>query len=51
VSGLVGIYTDPRHVILYTGDGEVRQEFSVVSRRPATSHVRSAGSRLATHPH
>ncbi|MGN9908206.1 NUDIX hydrolase [Phytohabitans sp. LJ34] len=30
VTGLVGIYTDPRHVILYTGDGEVRQEFSVV---------------------
>jgi 8-oxo-dGTP pyrophosphatase MutT (NUDIX family) len=30
VTGLVGIYTDPRHVILYTSDGEVRQEFSVV---------------------
>lgn len=30
VTGLVGIYTDPKHVILYTGDGEVRQEFSVV---------------------
>ncbi|BCB80774.1 NUDIX domain-containing protein [Phytohabitans flavus] len=30
VTGLVGIYTDPRHVIHYTSDGEVRQEFSVV---------------------
>ena len=30
VTGLVGIYTDPRHVILYTSDGEARQEFSVV---------------------
>jgi len=30
VSGLVGIYTDPRHIILYTSDGEARQEFSVV---------------------
>ena len=35
ITGLVGIYTDPRHVILYTSDGEVRQEFSVVfSARP-----------------
>ena len=24
------IYTDPKHVILYTSDGEARQEFSVV---------------------
>jgi ADP-ribose pyrophosphatase YjhB (NUDIX family) len=30
ITGLVGIYTNPRHVILYTSDGEVRQEFSVV---------------------
>ncbi|MGH3566356.1 MAG: NUDIX domain-containing protein [Pseudonocardia sp.] len=30
VTGLVGIYTDPKHVILYTGNGEARQEFSVV---------------------
>ena len=27
---MVGIYTNPRHVILYTSDGEVRQECSVV---------------------
>src|SRR3954468_12443710 len=30
ISRLVGIYTNPRHVILYTSDGEVRQECSVV---------------------
>ena len=30
VTGLVGIYTDPRHVIFYTSDGEARQEFSVL---------------------
>ncbi|GGO30179.1 NUDIX hydrolase [Microbispora rosea subsp. aerata] len=30
IMGLVGTYTDPRHVILYTSNGEVRQEFSIV---------------------
>jgi 8-oxo-dGTP pyrophosphatase MutT (NUDIX family) len=30
VTGLVGIYTNPRHVIRYTSDNEVRQEFSIV---------------------
>jgi ADP-ribose pyrophosphatase YjhB (NUDIX family) len=35
ITGLVGIYTNPRHVIEYTSDGEVRQEFSIVlSARP-----------------
>lgn len=28
ITGLLGIYTDPEHVIAYA-DGEVRQEFSV----------------------
>lgn len=42
VTGLVGIYSDPRHVIAYD-DGEVRQEFSIVFQaqpvggRPRTS--------------
>ena len=36
VTGLVGIYTDPRHVMLYTSDGEVRQEFSIVLTARAT---------------
>ncbi|MET7393526.1 NUDIX domain-containing protein [Dactylosporangium sp. NPDC005572] len=30
VTGLVGIFTDPKHVILYTSNGEARQEFSIV---------------------
>jgi 8-oxo-dGTP pyrophosphatase MutT (NUDIX family) len=30
ITGLVGIYTDPRHVIHYTSNNEVRQEFSIV---------------------
>jgi ADP-ribose pyrophosphatase YjhB (NUDIX family) len=30
VTGLVGIYSDPKHVILYTSNGEARQEFSIV---------------------
>jgi 8-oxo-dGTP pyrophosphatase MutT (NUDIX family) len=30
ITGLVGIYTDPNHVILYTSNGEARQEFSIV---------------------
>ena len=34
VTGLVGIYTDPRHVILYTSNGEARQEFSIVLTAP-----------------
>ncbi|WP_019874373.1 NUDIX hydrolase [Sporichthya polymorpha] len=35
ITGLVGIYTNPRHVIHYTSNDEVRQEFSiVVTARP-----------------
>ena len=35
ITGVSGIYTDPRHVMLYTSNGEVRQEFSIVlSARP-----------------
>ena len=30
ITGLVGIYTDPKHIILYTSNNEVRQEFSIV---------------------
>jgi 8-oxo-dGTP pyrophosphatase MutT (NUDIX family) len=43
VTGLVGIFTDPRHVVHYTSDDEVRQEFTVIYRaeyadgEPATS--------------
>jgi ADP-ribose pyrophosphatase YjhB (NUDIX family) len=36
ITGLSGIYTNPRHVILYTSNGEVRQEFSIVLTARAT---------------
>jgi ADP-ribose pyrophosphatase YjhB (NUDIX family) len=47
ITGIVGIYSDPRHVILYTSNGEVRQEFSIVltgralSGRPTPSRESS----------
>jgi hypothetical protein len=34
---IVGIYSDPRHVILSTSNGEVRQEFSIVLTARALS--------------
>ena len=43
ITGLIGIYTDPRHLIHYTSNDEVRQEFSIVltarpvGGEPATS--------------
>ena len=36
ITGISGIYTDPKHVILYTSNGEVRQEFSIVLTGRAT---------------
>jgi ADP-ribose pyrophosphatase YjhB (NUDIX family) len=30
ITGVSGIYTDPGHVLLYTSNGEIRQEFSIV---------------------
>lgn len=41
ITGLVGIYTDPRHVIAYT-DGEVRQQFSICM------HGQVTGGTIAT---
>lgn len=47
ITGLVGIYTDPGHVIHYTSNDEVRQEFSIVltgrpvSGRPTPSNESS----------
>jgi ADP-ribose pyrophosphatase YjhB (NUDIX family) len=41
VTGLSGIYSDPRHVIAYD-DGEVRQEFSICF------HARPIGGNLRT---
>jgi ADP-ribose pyrophosphatase YjhB (NUDIX family) len=36
ITGLVGIFTDPKHIILYTSNGEARQEFSIVLTGRAT---------------
>ena len=30
ITGLVGIYTDPKHIIYYTSHGEARQECSIL---------------------
>ena len=30
ITGIAGIYSDPKHVIFYTSNGEARQEFSIV---------------------
>ncbi|WP_280215362.1 NUDIX hydrolase [Nocardia cyriacigeorgica] len=35
LTGIVGIFTDPTHVIHYTSNDEVRQEFTVVYRGEA----------------
>ena len=60
ITGLVGIYTDRKHVILYTSDGEARQEFSILLTARATggaptprddsSEVRESGVPQAGHP-
>ncbi|WP_432945850.1 NUDIX domain-containing protein [Kribbella sp. CA-253562] len=37
ITGLIGIYTDPKHIILYTSNGEARQEFSILLKGRALS--------------
>ncbi|GAA4597991.1 NUDIX domain-containing protein [Planotetraspora phitsanulokensis] len=37
ITGIVGTYTDPKHVILYTSNGEARQEFSIALTARALS--------------
>jgi 8-oxo-dGTP pyrophosphatase MutT (NUDIX family) len=40
ITGLVGIYTSPKHVIRYTSNDEVRQEFSIVfTARPVSGQL------------
>src|ERR1700723_2640526 len=35
ITGIVGIYSDPKHVLLYTSNGEARQEVSIdLTTRP-----------------
>jgi ADP-ribose pyrophosphatase YjhB (NUDIX family) len=40
ITGLVGIYTDPKHIIYYTSNAEARQEFSIVLTGRAVSGLR-----------
>lgn len=41
ITGLVGIYSDPKHIIYYTSDGEARQEFSIAfTARPVSGEPR-----------
>lgn len=49
VTGLIGIYSDPGHVIAYD-DGEVRQEFSICFRaRPVSGEVRTSDESKEVH--
>jgi 8-oxo-dGTP pyrophosphatase MutT (NUDIX family) len=41
---VIGIYTDPKHIILYTSNGEARQEFSILLRGRATGGVPTTSS-------
>jgi 8-oxo-dGTP pyrophosphatase MutT (NUDIX family) len=44
ITGLVGIYTNPHHVIRYTSNEEVRQEFSILfTARPVGGRLRPSG--------
>jgi len=36
VENVLGIYSDPKHIVLYTSNGEARQEFSIVVTARAT---------------
>ncbi|WBQ04343.1 NUDIX domain-containing protein [Kribbella sp. CA-293567] len=42
VIDVVGIYTDPKHIIFYTSNGEARQEFSILVK------ARAIGGELRT---
>ena len=41
ITGLIGIYTDPGHIILYTSNNEARQEFSILLRGRPVAGVRA----------
>lgn len=50
ITGLVGIYTDPGHVIHYTSDDEVREEFSIVlTARPVSGEPTTSGESSEVH--
>ncbi|GAA3123692.1 NUDIX domain-containing protein [Streptomyces echinatus] len=47
ITGLVGTYTDPRHVIAYS-DGEVRRQFNVCFTARVVCGVAASGWRFGT---
>ena len=50
ITGIVGIYSDPRHVILYTSNGEARQEFSIVLTARPAGRTANAEQRVKRRP-
>jgi ADP-ribose pyrophosphatase YjhB (NUDIX family) len=51
ITGIVGIYSDPRHVILYTSNGEARQAFSIVlTARPPAARTADTEQRVKRGP-
>ncbi|MEV0686850.1 NUDIX domain-containing protein [Nocardia sp. NPDC050378] len=44
LTGIVGIFTDPDHVIHYTSNDEVRQEFTVIYRAEAVGGTPTTSS-------
>jgi ADP-ribose pyrophosphatase YjhB (NUDIX family) len=50
ITGLVGIYSDPKHVLHYTSNDEVRQEFSIVlTARPTGGRPRPSDESREVH--
>lgn len=55
VTGLLGVFSDPDHVVEYTSDGEVRQEFEItllgepVSGNPSGTAESSHAAWIAPH--
>jgi 8-oxo-dGTP pyrophosphatase MutT (NUDIX family) len=50
VTGLVGLYTDPRHLIHYTSNDEVRQEFCIVfAGRPIAGEPTPSSESIEVH--
>jgi ADP-ribose pyrophosphatase YjhB (NUDIX family) len=48
-TGIIGVYSDPKHVIAYT-DGEVRQQFSICFRaRPVGGGLRTSNESSEVH--
>ncbi len=48
VTGLLGVYSDPAHLVEYTSDGEVRQEYEVtLIGKPLDGHPTATAEAIA----